>query len=732
MKSLVICLFSLLCGHGVFGKEPSHHGLRSARTNRQDDSALQTGLPESPCKEKPMDFVFVIDSSRSVRPHDYEKVKAFVSNVVRFLDVGPEATRVGLLQYGSVVQNEFSLKTFQKKEDIQRAVKGMIQLASGTMTGLAIQYTMDVAFSEAEGARPAHAQVPRITMVVTDGRPQDTVDEVAAKARAAGIRIYAIGVGRVDMKTLRAIGSEPHVEHIYLVANFSQIESLISIFQTKLCADVDLCTTADHQCEHLCVSTAISYVCQCRKHYILNPDNRTCRKEDMCAVVEHGCEHTCVNLPGSYECRCRNRYELREDGKTCRRVDFCDLGDHGCEHDCVSTADSYVCRCKRGFILNPDSQTCSKIDQCVLGSHDCDHQCVNAEESFVCRCHEGYTLNPDGKTCKKIDQCMLGSHGCDHECVNTNQSFVCQCREGYILNPDGKTCKSEYFLLQDGGRVQTQHLYSICDGGLDSQAAHLCFRSACGGMDLVFVIDGSKSLGLANFELVKRFVNDIVDSLDVSPRATQVGLLQYSTKVRTEFVLGQFASGRAIKEAVSHVQYMGRGSMTGSALRHVFESSFSVKEGGRPGVPRVSVVFTDGRSQDDVSKWAAKAHEAGITVFAVGVGKAIEEELREIASEPDDLHLYYVQDFSRMDQVTDKLKSRICADREWTPVELCRCESVVTFRHQTTEQLKKLSLKHILSLTAHAKLGCPAWTQVGDTSTAICPSITKWSLRSIF
>lgn len=130
-------------------------------------------------------------------------------------------------------------------------------------------------------------------------------------------------------------------------------------------------------------------------------------------------------------------------------------------------------------------------------------------------------------------------------------------------------------------------------------------------MDLVFVIDGSKSLGPANFELVKQFVNSIVDSLNISRTGTHVGLIQYSTKVRTEFTLGRYVSAQGVKRAVAQMQYMGRGSMTGSALRHMFEFSFSDKEGARPNVPRVSIVFTDGRSQDDVSEWATKAKNFG-------------------------------------------------------------------------------------------------------------------------
>lgn len=136
-----------------------------------------------------------------------------------------------------------------------------------------------------------------------------------------------------------------------------------------------------------------------------------------------------------------------------------------------------------------------------------------------------------------------------------------------------------------------------------------------GVMDLVFVIDGSKSLGPANFELVKQFVNGIVDSLDISRTGTHVGLLQYSTKVRTEFTLSQYTTAQGIKQAVSRMQYMGRGSMTGSALRHMFEFSFSAKEGARSNIPRVSIVFTDGRSQDDVSEWANKSKNSGTLII---------------------------------------------------------------------------------------------------------------------
>lgn len=140
-------------------------------------------------------------------------------------------------------------------------------------------------------------------------------------------------------------------------------------------------------------------------------------------------------------------------------------------------------------------------------------------------------------------------------------------------------------------------------------------------MDLVLLVDGSKSVRPQNFELVKRFVNQIVDFLDVSPEGTRVGLVQFSSRVRTEFPLGRYGTAAEVKQAVLAVEYMERGTMTGLALRHMVEHSFSEAQGARPralNVPRVGLVFTDGRSQDNISVWAARAKEEG----GLGEGRA--------------------------------------------------------------------------------------------------------------
>lgn len=51
---------------------------------------------------------------------------------------------------------------------------------------------------------------------------------------------------------------------------------------------------------------------------------------------------------------------------------------------------------------------------------------------------------------------------------------------------------------------------------------------------------------------------------------------------------------------------------------------------------------------------------AGFKMFAVGVGNAVEDELREIASEPVAEHYFYTADFKTINQIGRKLQKKIC------------------------------------------------------------------------
>ncbi len=52
-------------------------------------------------------------------------------------------------------------------------------------------------------------------------------------------------------------------------------------------------------------------------------------------------------------------------------------------------------------------------------------------------------------------------------------------------------------------------------------------------------------------------------------------------------------------------------------------------------------------------------------MYAVGVGNAVEDELKEIASEPTGEHYFYTADFKAMTQIAKKLQINICQGQTW-------------------------------------------------------------------
>ncbi|XP_044025908.1 matrilin-3a isoform X5 [Siniperca chuatsi] len=247
MKSLLLSLLycaslllsDVLATYHLSAGDPQLIAAQSyAQTRNNGRPPIRTLNPaktDSQCRSRPLDLVFIIDSSRSVRPGEFEKVKIFLADMVDTLDVGKDATRVAVVNYASTVKIEFLLKDYFNKPDMKKAISRIGPLAAGTMTGLAIKTAVNEAFTEQSGARPRSRNISKVAIIVTDGRPQDQVEEVSAAARAAGIEIYAVGVDRADMRSLQLMASIPLEDHVFYVETYGVIEKLTSKFRETLC-----------------------------------------------------------------------------------------------------------------------------------------------------------------------------------------------------------------------------------------------------------------------------------------------------------------------------------------------------------------------------------------------------------------------------------------------------------------------------------------------------------------
>ncbi|KTG34661.1 hypothetical protein cypCar_00017668 [Cyprinus carpio] len=177
-------------------------------------------------------------------------------------------------------------------------------------------------------------------------------------------------------------------------------------------------------------------------------------------------------------------------------------------------------------------------------------------------------------------------------------------------------------------------------------------------MDIVIVLDGSNSIYPWNE--VQDFLINILRKFYVGPGQIQVGVLQYGEKVVSEFQLNDFRSVEDVVKAAQH-----------KLLSMDVHSSEAFKQGGRRGAKKVMIVITDGESHDsaDLQQVIEDSEKDGITRYAIAVlgyynrrginPEAFLNEIKYIASDPDDKHFFNVTDEAALKDIVDALGERI-------------------------------------------------------------------------
>ena len=106
-----------------------------------------------------------------------------------------------------------------------------------------------------------------------------------------------------------------------------------------------------------------------------------------------------------------------------------------------------------------------------------------------------------------------------------------------------------------------------------------------------------------------------------------------------------------------------RGSTnTGKAIEMMTKEFFSPKR-TRDNVVKIGIVITDGKSDsaEDTAAKAEEAREAGITMFSIGVGHAIDEtELAAIANKPLKEYMFTVDNYNALNTIKEMLSIKAC------------------------------------------------------------------------
>uniref|UniRef100_A0A674ES42 Collagen type XII alpha 1 chain n=1 Tax=Salmo trutta TaxID=8032 RepID=A0A674ES42_SALTR len=178
--------------------------------------------------------------------------------------------------------------------------------------------------------------------------------------------------------------------------------------------------------------------------------------------------------------------------------------------------------------------------------------------------------------------------------------------------------------------------------------------------DIILLVDGSWSIGRLNFKTIRAFIARIVGVFDIGPDRVMIGMVQYSGDPKTEWHLNAHPTRDGLLKAVADLPYKGGNTMTGMALNYILTNNFKTNVGLRKDSRKIGVLITDGKSQDEIITNSQVLRDENIELYAIGVKNADENELRSIASDPDEIHMYNVNDFSFLLDIVDELTINLC------------------------------------------------------------------------
>ncbi|XP_077132643.1 collagen alpha-1(VII) chain isoform X1 [Ranitomeya variabilis] len=179
--------------------------------------------------------------------------------------------------------------------------------------------------------------------------------------------------------------------------------------------------------------------------------------------------------------------------------------------------------------------------------------------------------------------------------------------------------------------------------------------------DIVFVIDGSSSIGRANFRMIKTFMEGLVIPFVnvVSQDGVRFGVVQYSDDPRTEFDFSRYRNGSEVIQAIRNLAYKGGNTRTGAGLRYATDNFYGPAI-LRADIPKVVILITDGKSQDEVDQASQRLKNLGIKIFAVGIKNADSRELTRVASTPTEDYFFYVTDFKILGTLLPLVSRKVC------------------------------------------------------------------------
>ncbi|KAJ8290828.1 hypothetical protein GJAV_G00018050 [Gymnothorax javanicus] len=580
--------------------------------------ALETG--PSDCRSAKMaDIVFIVDQSGSMQAKYFQVVRKFIYRIVDGLDVGLKKVRVGIVLYGDTASALVYLNSIREKGDILQFIKVLPYKAGGTNTGAALNFTRENMFTKSTGSRRDQG-VQQLAILITNRKSQDDVSKAAVALRRSGVTVYAVGVQDADSNELKKIASHPPRNFVFKADSLVKLEKSL---QKLLCFNI--------------IQRAFAAPA---RSFSLKTGCVQTGEADFYFLIDHSGSI----YPNDFEDMKKFIQEFLDMfriGSANVRVGMVKFAD---DPTLEFTLTEHIGRLSLEIAVDDVRQVGggTEIGKALTFMAPLFKDAATTRGEEV---PQYLVIITDGKSSDVVDQPAKELRD-----------------QGVTIYAIGVRGADEDELLQISGAPEKKFFVNDFDALKpikDEIVTDICSGDVCKDMDgdVLFLIDGSSSIGPSDFIQMKQFIMSIVDKSAVGLDKLHVGVLQFSVKQREEFPLNKFYDQGSINQAISSIQQLDGGTLTGAALSFA-SKYFDSPKGGRLNVRQFLIVITDGEAQDDVSKPAQELRNKGVFIYSIGVLNANSSQLLEISGSQD--RVFTERDFNALQHLEKSILFKLC------------------------------------------------------------------------
>ncbi|XP_061923789.1 collagen alpha-3(VI) chain-like isoform X1 [Entelurus aequoreus] len=609
------------------------------------------------------DVVFLIDGSSAAR-NDFPSIREMIQRVVEKLDVGLDNVRISVVQYSDDATVEFLLKEYSTKEEVRQAVTRLQSIGGNRLnTGRALEWVSRNIYQRSAGSRIEDG-VPQFLILVTGGKSTDDVSTPADQLKRNHIAPIAIGSRNSDPDQLRQISMTP--ELAYTVDSFQQLPAV----EQRLIDSVKTISTSDIINSYTPPNVDLGILDLGKKDIIFLIDG----SDNTGATGIAHIRDFILNIV--------KQLEIQPDQVRVAVVQYADKVKTEFSlnsHDNKPAVISAVNRLRQ--IGGRSSDLADAIEYVIQNElkPSAGVRPVDASQHLVVltggRSPQDVSIYGPLLKGSRVNCIGIGSSGADKRQlaqISTTSEDVLQ-----VPTFPGLPAIKDRFISRLSGNVLVKPtIDEIPTQGLPAPKK----------ADIVFLVDGSINLGRDNFNEVMAFVSNLIDLFFNDRDNIRIGLAHYATDVTDVFYLNTHKNKQDIVSATEQAEYKGgRKINTGAAIRHVQNVHFSKERGSRKdeGTPQILMVFTGGRSSDDVKSAALGLKNSGVRVYAVGVGDT-GNDLENLAS--DSSAVARARTFQELSELTeqiletldDEVKGKLCVGVQ-DVAKTCNLEVLVGF-----------------------------------------------------